>query len=247
MKLKNYFYRVVRKASKHVNTLNVPSSFVEVPEKFYRLFSVLTYIKDYYLPDVKNLHRLPKYGHKERMILKLLEIKKVTEEGIKKYQELMMRTFRRSLEGRSFPVEIKLPLERFKMSASRRRELKELEGKYNKSPLNRLVLVRVAEDGKGSKDRTSKQSSKPGSNSNPKPAPRIAEYPPYLLNLYCPFQLYGQMPILQPVALPLQSVGMISEESMGGRYLLSGVVRPMLGLGEGEGKEGEHKTHRYWN
>eukprot|EP00826_Nyctotherus_ovalis_P016494 TRINITY_DN14775_c0_g1_i13.p1 TRINITY_DN14775_c0_g1~~TRINITY_DN14775_c0_g1_i13.p1 ORF type:complete len:342 (+),score=54.71 TRINITY_DN14775_c0_g1_i13:498-1523(+) len=240
VKIKNYFYRVVRKASKHVNTQNVPSSFVRVPEKFYRLFSVLTYIREHYLPDVKNLHKLPKYSHKERMILKLLETKKVTEEGIREYQELMMRAFRRTFEGRSFPVEVKLSLEKFKISTGRRKELKELHEEYNKAPLSRLVLIRITEDSRNCKDRPSIQPNKLGSNNNPELRPKTLEYPPYLFNFYCPLPLYGQMPTLQPVVLPLQSVGMVYEEGMGERYLLPGAVQPILRLGEGREKEGKY-------
>lgn len=143
--IKNYFYCVIRKATKHLSTQVIPRSFLKTPEKFYMIFSVLRYIKEHYLPDVKNLHRLPKYGQKEHMILNLLSERKITEESIDVYHRLMITSFKQNFPTNKLPVKLSLSLERFKAPESRIKELKEAQHLFNKKPLNQLVLIEVNE------------------------------------------------------------------------------------------------------
>lgn len=143
--IKNYFYRKVRKVTKHIGVLAVPSSFLKTPEKFYRLFSVLTHIKNHYLPDVQKLGSLPKYSPKERMILKLLQDREITEAGVRKYQDLMIKFFRATFNSSHFPIVIFLSLDSFKISGEEVSELKKRQYSYNVVPLSQVVYIRIVE------------------------------------------------------------------------------------------------------
>eukprot|EP00826_Nyctotherus_ovalis_P054755 TRINITY_DN7198_c0_g1_i7.p1 TRINITY_DN7198_c0_g1~~TRINITY_DN7198_c0_g1_i7.p1 ORF type:complete len:368 (+),score=37.57 TRINITY_DN7198_c0_g1_i7:123-1106(+) len=143
--IKNYFYRKVRKVTKHINVFAVPNSFLKTPEKFYRFFSVLTHIKNHYLPDVQRLGSLPKYGSKEHTILKLLQDRGITETGVKKYQDLMIKYFRVTFHSSHFPIVIFLSLDSFKISDEEVGELKKQQCSYNVLPLCQMVYIRIVE------------------------------------------------------------------------------------------------------
>lgn len=142
--IKNYFYCIVRKATKHLHSQTIPRSFLKTSEKFYTIFSVLRYIREYYLPDVKNINRLPKYGQKEHMILNLLLERKITEGSINAYQDLLLKSFQK-YSSEKLPIKILLSLERFKIPNSKVKELRESEHLFNKKPLNQLILIKIQE------------------------------------------------------------------------------------------------------
>ncbi len=141
--VKNYFYSITRKAMKHFRGHSIPASLLKKPEKFYLVFSVLLHIRAHYLPALKDLHLLPKYSHKEKIILNLLRQHNVTDDSIKEYQDMMIEKFRKSWGDSPLPVILTLSLKDFNFAPSKAEELAANPEIYNSAPLNQVVKVVV--------------------------------------------------------------------------------------------------------
>jgi hypothetical protein len=201
--IKNYFYRVVRKATKHLNTRDIPPSFLKSPEKFYRLFSVLSYIREHYLPNVKNLPKLPKYTHKERMILNLLSTRKVTEEAMNSYEEHMINAFRHKFGSNGLPIKINLSLEQFKHGNKKAKKLKDSVHLYNTTPLSKLIVIQLIDNKEEIKSLPSVLVHASKSTKDSEPTEKVMTCSPYYANVYNYPPLYGHIPIIQPVLHPI--------------------------------------------
>jgi len=226
--IKNYFYRVIRKATKHLNTPAIPISFLKTPEKFYRLFSVLSYIREYYLPEVKNLSILPKYSHKERMILNLLLQRNITEKAITSYEEHMINQFKDKFGSSNLPIKVSLSLEQFKLSNEKAKELKSSAHLYNTNPLDKLVLLQLTDYKEEIKFVPSLLSHTSKFSKDSESTERTFKRSPYYLSLPNHPPLHGQFsvlcPVLQPVAHPFNS-GIYPQTNFGQQYLFPQLVQ----------------------
>ena len=142
--IKNYFYCVIRKATKCLHTQIIPASFINKPEKFYRIYTILEHIKSYYLSEVNEINNIPKYGHKGKIILELLKSHKVTDALVYKYQQLMLNTFKENYGTANIPIVINVTLESFNISENKAKELCTLQNTYNTEPLNRLMVIKIS-------------------------------------------------------------------------------------------------------
>jgi hypothetical protein len=144
--IKNYFYYTIRKVAKQVNNTLINASLLRSPEKFYRQYSVLMYIKKHYLPDIKNMDAFPKYYSKEHTILKFLFKRRVTEEAISSYQDRMLNAFKLAFASSNLPIEIIIPLKSFSVAGEKLEELNDLQNTYNVFPLSEVIQVKIGKD-----------------------------------------------------------------------------------------------------
>jgi len=176
--IKNYFYHIIRKITKQVSKADIDTSLLQSPEKFYRHYSVLMYIKKYYLPNLKNVDTLPKYCRKDHTVLKILSNRKIAEESIKNYQERMLTSFKLTFISTHLPIEIKLPLEFFSVPSEKAKQLKDLQSTYNVFPLSEVIRIRIQENNEELKNDLSTPIN------NPKPSLNIFEYTSSFINPY---------------------------------------------------------------
>jgi hypothetical protein len=139
--IKNYYYYQVRKSIRHLKQNKVPVSVVKKGEKLYKFISILRRIQEY-LPAINVIDTLPKYSHKEKIILNLLRDRKVTEQEIDDYINLLLNQFIK-LHHHALPIEISLSLTQTTISTKAAQELISKHDVYNVLPLRRAVVVRV--------------------------------------------------------------------------------------------------------
>jgi hypothetical protein len=141
--IKNYFYYQIRKVTKCLKQMRISQSRLKRPEKFYIMFTILKRIQDEYLPKVKLIDTLPKYGLKERIILNLLKEKKITEQNLNLYIQFILTEFKRFHCFSTFPLEIQLPLTQFSFSDEKAAELVSKYASYNIPPLNQVIIIKI--------------------------------------------------------------------------------------------------------
>ena len=146
--IKNYYYCIIRKATKLLKFSTIPPSIIRKPEKFYLIFSTLKSIQRNYLSNDKYPSEGSKYNSKEKIILNILNERKVTEEVIVNYQNLMMENFRERYQSVTLPVDVNISLEYFNFSEKKAKELITNKGLYNLPPLNQLMIVNINETSK---------------------------------------------------------------------------------------------------
>jgi len=144
--VKNYFYSIIRKATKLIKDKIVPLSCIRKPEKFYLIYSVLNSIKMSYLPDVGNMNKLSKSSCKERIVLSIVNERKLTVETVERYQDQMIEDFRKAHNGGELPVTISVSLNEFIFSDSRAKDLIDIHNQYNVKPLNSIVKVILSQE-----------------------------------------------------------------------------------------------------
>eukprot|EP00826_Nyctotherus_ovalis_P061183 TRINITY_DN867_c0_g1_i9.p1 TRINITY_DN867_c0_g1~~TRINITY_DN867_c0_g1_i9.p1 ORF type:complete len:353 (-),score=65.44 TRINITY_DN867_c0_g1_i9:93-1151(-) len=139
--IKNYFYCQMRKTTKNLKQMRIPVSLLKKPEKFYLAFIILRRIRDEYLPEVERLETMPKYGHKERIILNLLVERKVTQKNVEDYMLLMLSKFK---EFHSvLPIVIPIFLDQFSISSQVAKDLILKDSEYNAPPLSQIIVVKA--------------------------------------------------------------------------------------------------------
>lgn len=144
--IKNYFYCIIRKATKLVKSNIVPLSCLRKPEKFYSIYSVLTFIKNNYLPVLKSTSKLPKCSPKERIVLNILKERKLNEEIVLKYQEQMVNDFKRTHETDKLPTTVSLSLNAFNISKNKIKDLILSHNLYNLKPLSDLIVISLSQE-----------------------------------------------------------------------------------------------------
>eukprot|EP00826_Nyctotherus_ovalis_P025891 TRINITY_DN2010_c0_g1_i15.p1 TRINITY_DN2010_c0_g1~~TRINITY_DN2010_c0_g1_i15.p1 ORF type:complete len:387 (+),score=47.26 TRINITY_DN2010_c0_g1_i15:1152-2312(+) len=148
--IKNYFYCLIRKATKSIKSNTIPLSYYRRSEKFYSIYSVLSILKKKYLPVVKNIDKLPRCSPKERLVLSILEKRGVTEEEIEKYQDRMIEELRKRYNPREFPIEITVFLNPFKFSSNKTKDIIRNHDLYNLPPLSNFMRVEIRQEEKAS-------------------------------------------------------------------------------------------------
>jgi len=117
--VKNYFYSITRKAMKHYKTGRVNASLLKKSTKFYQVFTVLEHIRLEYVPALRDIHSIPKYSHKEKIILNLLKERAVTDDSLKAFQSLMVEKFKKNHSSDDLPVKINVSLKDFKIPSNK--------------------------------------------------------------------------------------------------------------------------------
>ncbi len=166
--VKNYFYSITRRALKHFKSQSVPVSILKKPTKLYQTYIVLSLIRECYLPIVRDKANLPKYSHKEKIILNLLNERNITDESIQQYQDLLVNRFREAHKPSELPKEITISLQEFKFSSSKVEELLSSDATYNPAPLSQMVSVRII---------PTTPSAKEVSTAVPQPPPQLQSQP----------------------------------------------------------------------
>lgn len=148
--IKNYFYCLIRKATKSIKNNIIPQSYYRRAEKFYSIYSVLSIIKKNYLPAVKSIDKLPRCSPKERLVLSILKKRGVTEGAVGKYQDRMIEELKKRHGPCEFPLEIAVSLSHFNFSNNKTKDIIRNHDLYNPSPLSNFVRVKVYQEEKAS-------------------------------------------------------------------------------------------------
>ena len=111
--IKNYYYCLTRKATKFLKSEFVPLSILKKPKKFYMVFSLLDSILENYMNNLHDKSHLNNTNCKESIISGLLKKRETTEDGIRKYQTLMIRRFKDYHKPANFPIIIDVALSEF--------------------------------------------------------------------------------------------------------------------------------------
>jgi len=143
--IKNYFYRIVRKATKHIKLNEVPLSCIRTAQKFYMIYSLFTCLKEKYLSPLKPSSKLAKRSSKEKIVLNILKERGVTEQGLTKFQEKMIEEFKK-YSTIKLPLEVSLSLKDFELSKSKASEVIMKHNVYNTAPLNELVVIFLSQE-----------------------------------------------------------------------------------------------------
>ena len=143
--VKNYFYSITRKAMKYFKMHSIPASLLKKSEKFYLIFSILEHIRVQYIPAIQGLQNFPRYSHKEKIILNLLQERNVTDESINEFQRLMIEKFRKCHPPSDLPIVIPLSLADFNLVPSKADELISNPDSYNPPLLRQVVVVKISQ------------------------------------------------------------------------------------------------------
>ncbi len=141
--VKNYFYSIIRRTLKYCKHQTVPAPIIKKPRSLYQAYTVLSFIREYYVPLVCGAQSASKESGREKLIIELVRKRKLDDESIKRYQSLLIDNFRASCEPAELPKEVLLNLSLFNISFDKANELIAGWALYNPAPLSQTVVLRL--------------------------------------------------------------------------------------------------------
>jgi hypothetical protein len=201
--IKNYFYSIIRMSLKVYRNDTTPPSVLKKPYKVFIISYSLELLRHTYLPDISiDFCTMPKYKHKEKIILDLLRQYNVTSASLLTFQQKLIVSFRANHETEPLPIQADINVGKIGgLTKERRLELQSIDLSKEFAFIKKEIILKIA-SGDISPPMNLNETPSPNIESgslHESPFTRFNRVPPFNA-LFPPFQMNPRLP--PPFSIP---------------------------------------------